>query len=509
MLKARMYLDSEYRIGKLDRRIFGSFIEHLGRAVYTGIYEPGHPSSDEEGFRRDVIELVRALNTPIIRYPGGNFVSGYNWEDGVGPKDKRPKRLDLAWRSIEPNEVGINEFVSWAKKVNAEVMMAINLGTRGIDSARNIVEYCNYPGGTYYSDLRRSHGIEEPHRIKVWCLGNEMDGPWQIGHKTAVEYGRLAAESAKVMRWVDPNIELVVCGSSNPWMPTYPEWEYTVLDLTYEYIDYVSMHIYYRKRQEDDTLTFVARSIEMDSFIKTVASLCDVVKAKKRSKKTVNISFDEWNVWYHSSERDRRVEPWQFAPPLCEEDYTVEDAILFGSMLITLLKNADRVKIACLAQLVNVIAPITTQPGGIAFKRTIYYPFMHASNMAKGEVLLAKLDSPRYDCKLYTDVPYVEGVALYNEEDKGLVIFAINRSLEESALLEISMAGFDRYSRVEHTVLRDDDIYASNTLSDPDRVKPQSSVIDIKEDKKIEIELPKFSWNVLRLIPSSTSTYRS
>ncbi|MBP8639003.1 MAG: alpha-N-arabinofuranosidase [Dictyoglomi bacterium] len=508
MLKARMTLDCEYRTGSLDRRVFGSFIEHLGRAVYTGIYEPGHPSADEEGFRKDVIELVKDLNVPIIRYPGGNFVSGYNWEDGVGPKEKRPKKLDLAWRSIEPNEVGINEFASWSRKVNSEVMMAINLGTRDVDAARNIVEYCNYPGGSYYSDLRKLHGVKEPHNIKVWCLGNEMDGPWQIGHKTAVEYGRIAAESAKVMKWVDPDIELVVCGSSNPWMPTYPEWEYTVLDLTYEYIDYISMHIYYHKRPEDDTLTFVARAIDMDNFIKTVASICDVIKAKKRSKKTVNISFDEWNVWYHSSGRDREVKPWQFAPPLCEEDYTVEDAILFGSMLITLLKNADRVKIACLAQLVNVIAPITTEKGGIAFKRTIYYPFMHASNLAKGDVLTTLIDSPKYDCKLYTDVPYVEGVAVYNDENKEIVVFAINKSLEESSLLELNIVNDTEYRSIEHMILRDDDIYASNTLSNPDRVKPVSRMIEMNDDKKIEIELPKFSWNVLRLIPSCASTFQ-
>ncbi len=263
--KAELIVDKAYTIGEVDKRLYGSFVEHLGRAIYGGVYEPGHPTADEHGFRQDVIDLVKGLKVPIIRYPGGNFVSGYNWEDGIGPKENRPRRLELAWRTIETNEVGVNEFVTWANKVDAEVMMAVNLGTRGIDAARNLVEYCNHPQGTYWSDLRRAHGYAEPHRIKVWCLGNEMDGPWQIGHKTAHEYGRLAAETAKVMKWVDPSIELVACGSSNRGMRTFPEWEATVLEHTYEYVDYISLHTYYGNR-ENDLGNFLAKSLDMDEF---------------------------------------------------------------------------------------------------------------------------------------------------------------------------------------------------------------------------------------------------
>ena len=293
--RAKMVLDKEFQIAPIDKRIYGSFIEHLGRAVYEGIYQPGHPAADENGFRKDVVELVKELDVPIIRYPGGNFVSNFYWEDSVGPVEERPHRLELAWRSLEKNEIGLNEFSKWAKQVNSEVMMAVNLGTRGISDACNLLEYCNHPSGTKYSDLRRKHGVKEPHNIKVWCLGNEMDGPWQIGHKTMEEYGRLAEETAKAMRLIDPTIELVSCGSSNREMPTFPDWEAVTLSHTYDYVDYISMHQYYGNR-DNDSNDFLAQSDDMDDFIRTIIATCDYVKAKKRSKKTMNLSFDEWNV---------------------------------------------------------------------------------------------------------------------------------------------------------------------------------------------------------------------
>jgi alpha-N-arabinofuranosidase len=296
---AKITLHEAYQIGEVNPRIYGSFVEHLGRAVYGGIYEPGHPASDEEGFRQDVLELVRELEVPIIRYPGGNFVSGYRWEDGIGLREDRPRRLDLAWRAIETNQFGTDEFVAWCRKANTEPVVAVNLGTRGIDAARNLVEYCNHPGGTYWSDLRRSHGAIEPHDIRVWCLGNEMDGPWQMGYKTAEEYGRLARETAKVMKRVDPSIELVVCGSSNSQMPTFPEWEATVLEHTYQHVDYISLHTYYGN-QNNDTARFLAQSMDMDSYITSVVRACDYAGAKIRSKHTIDLSFDEWGVFYHS-----------------------------------------------------------------------------------------------------------------------------------------------------------------------------------------------------------------
>ena len=230
-MKGKIIANKNFKIGDIDRRIYGSFIEHLGRAVYGGIYEPTHPTADDQGFRGDVIDLVKKLNVPMVRYPGGNFVSGYNWEDGIGDKSKRPRKMELAWQVVETNQVGVDEFQEWAKRANTEVMMAVNLGTRGVDDARNFVEYCNATTDTYYANMRKANGFEEPFGFKVWCLGNEMDGHWQIGHKTADEYGRLAVETAKVIKWVDPSIELVACGSSNLGMPTFGEWELTVLDI--------------------------------------------------------------------------------------------------------------------------------------------------------------------------------------------------------------------------------------------------------------------------------------
>jgi alpha-L-arabinofuranosidase len=498
MKKASMIIDKDYQISRIDPRIYGSFVEHLGRCVYGGIYEPGHPQADGQGFRQDVIDMVKELNVPLIRYPGGNFVSGYNWEDGVGPVEDRPRRLDLAWRTVEPNEVGTNEFADWAKRVNAEVNMAVNLGTRGIDAARNLVEYCNHPSGSYYSDLRRSHGYKEPHKFKTWCLGNEMDGPWQIGHKTAVEYGRIATEAAKVMKWVDPTIELVACGSSSRGMRTFAEWEATVLDHTYDHVDYISLHTYYGNPQNDIS-NFLAKSLDMDSFIKSVISICDYVKAKKRSKKQINLSFDEWNVWYHSHESDKRLEPWTVAPPQLEDVYNFEDALLVGCMLITLLRHSDRVKIACLAQLVNVIAPIMTNNGGETWRQTIFYPFMHASNYGRGTALQTIVKSPVYDSKEFTDVPYLESIAVHNEEDEELTVFAVNRDTTEGLLLECDARQFEGYRVVEHLVLENEDIKAANTAERPDLVKPHSGGEAKLQDGRLTAPLPKLSWNVIRM----------
>ncbi|THE12503.1 alpha-N-arabinofuranosidase [Bacillus timonensis] len=495
--KAKMVIDKTYKISEINPRIYGSFIEQLGRAVYGGIYEPTHSTADEDGFRRDVIELVKELQVPIIRYPGGNMVSAYNWEDGIGPKELRPNRLELAWRSLETNEVGTNEFVSWAKKVNAEVMMAVNLGTRGIDAARNLVEYCNHPGGTYWSNLRRDHGFKEPHQIKVWCLGNEMDGPWQIGRKTAYEYGRLAAETAKAMKLVDPTIELVSCGSSGSGMPTFPEWEAETLDHTYEYADYISLHQYYGNR-DNDTANYLASSLDMDNFIKTVIATCDYIKAKKRSKKTMYLSFDEWNVWYHSNDQDTKIEPWSVSPPLLEDIYTFEDAILVGSMLNTLLKHSDRVKMACMAQLVNVIAPIMTETGGGVWKQTIFYPYYYTSVYGRGAALHSIVDSPKYDSKDYTDVPYLDQSVIFNEENDELVIFAVNRNMENQLLVDVDIRSFEGYKLVEHVVLENENPKAVNSV-EHQQVKPHTSNNSYIENGTLIAVLPKMSWNMLRL----------
>ncbi len=495
---AQITLAPDHAIGTVDPRLFGSFIEHLGRSIYGGIYEPGHATADAHGFRQDVIELVREINVPIVRYPGGNFVSGYNWEDGIGPRDQRPVRLDLAWRTIEPNQIGTDDFMDWCRAANSKPMMAVNLGTRGLEAARDLLEYCNFLGGTRLSDQRRANGYEKPHDIKVWCLGNEMDGPWQIGAKTADEYGRLAQETAKVMKWVDPTIELVACGSSNRSMKTYAAWEATVLEHTYAHVDYLSLHTYYGNLSEN-TPSFLAKSLDMHHFINEVAAICDYVGAKLHITKKIYLSFDEWNVWFHSRAADKMRDPWQLAPPQLEDIYTMEDALLVGAMMITLLRHADRVKMACMAQLVNVIAPIMTKTGGKAWRQTIFYPYLHGSRYGRGIALDVQVKSPTYDDVTFDAVPYLEAVATWDEEHESITIFGVNRNLEAMLPLEADLRAFPGYSVVEHITMTHSDLKATNTAEHPDNVTPRCDGDAKSSDGQVTATLPPASWNVIRL----------
>lgn len=493
-MKAKITLAGELKVGKIDRRIFGSFIEHLGRAVYGGIYEPGHPLADEDGLRTDVIKLINELGVPIVRYPGGNFVSGYDWEDGVGPVEQRPRRLELAWGVTETNQFGTNEFMKWCRKANTSPMMAVNLGTRGPEQARQLVEYCNHKSGSKYSDMRIAHGYQDPWGVKLWCLGNEMDGQWQMGAKTAYEYGRTANEAAKLMKWVDPSIETVLCGSSNRGMATFGDWEATTLDLAYDNVDYVSLHQYYDNRS-GDTASFLAKSMELDDFIYSVICVCDFVKAKKRTKKQINLSFDEWNVWYHSN--GAPIERWSVAPHQLEDIYNFEDALLVACLLITLLRHADRVKVACLAQLVNVIAPIFTENGGGAFRQTIFYPFAAMSKYATGVSVKPIIDCPKYDCKEFTDVPYLEAIASWDEENGEVALFCVNRSLEESLELDINMLGFESYQVCSFESMDGYDVRQENTFND-ERVNMHANPLPEDSGKAVTAQLKPLSFNVIR-----------
>jgi alpha-N-arabinofuranosidase len=418
-------IDPARTIGTVDRRIFGGFVEHLGRCIYGGIFDEGSPLADEDGFRRDVLELVDELGVTLVRYPGGNFVSGYRWEDGVGPVEARPTRLDLAWHSIETNAFGLDEFMRWTRKAGVEPMLAVNLGTRGTREAIDLVEYANHPRGTHLSDRRIAHGASAPYGVRLWCLGNEMDGPWQIGHKSAHEYGRLAAETGRAMRMVGASLELVACGSSNSSMPTFGSWEATVLELAYDEVDYISCHAYYEER-DDDLGSFLASAMDMDSFIDAVVATADAVGARLRNRKGIDISFDEWNVWRQSSFEDGGMPTeWTQAPRLIEETYDFADAVVVGSLLISLLRHSDRVAAACLAQLVNAIAPIRTEPGGPAWRQTIFYPFAQASRFACGQVLRAALAAPTYETARFGEVPVVDAVATHDPDTDDLTVFAV------------------------------------------------------------------------------------
>ncbi len=497
MKQAIIELNTNHIISPIDDRLFGSFIEHMGRAVYTGIYEPGHPSANKDGFRQDVIDLIKPLNIPVIRYPGGNFVSGYQWEDGVGPKEQRPVRPELAWLALETNQVGTNEFMDFLSEVKAAPMLAVNLGTRGPQDAANLLEYCNFSGGTHYSDMRIAHGCPQPHNVKLWCLGNEMDGPWQICAKTADEYGRAACETAKMMKWLDPDVELVVCGSSFREMPTFGEWERTVLRHTYEHVDYLSLHTYYTN-MNGDVPSFLASNVRMGSFIKEVSAICAEIKAEKQTEKDIYLSFDEWNVWYHFKKDCQEPPKWMEARPVEEELYDFADALLVGSMLITLINHSDVVKIACLAQLVNTIAPIMTEPNGRCWVQTIYYPFLYTSQNGRGTALHAEVQAPAYHCAVGSDIPYIDCAAVLSKDADEIVLFIVNKSLDEDIACTVNMSGIECTDVLEWVSLAGHTPGEVNTADDSP-VQPLHSDDAAIESNRCTLTLSKASWNMLRV----------
>lgn len=505
MPTARITLDRDFTIGKVPQRIFGSFVEHMGRCVYTGIFEPGHPEADERGYRRDVLELVKEMRPTVVRYPGGNFVSGYNWEDGVGPVAERPRRLDGAWHTVETNAFGLHEFVEWAKLADVEVMEAINLGTRGVDAARELVEYANHPGGTALSDRRIANGARDPFDIKLWCLGNELDGPWQIGHKTAHEYGRLAQEAAKAMRFVDPTIELVAVGSSGRGMPTFGSWEQTVLAHAYDEVDYVSMHAYYQEH-DGDAASFLATAVDMDGFIDDVVATIDSVKAAGKHSKDVHISFDEWNVWYQrgleTEDQPHKVAGrWVEHPRLIEDEYNVTDAVVVGTFLHSLLRHGDRVKIANQAQLVNVIAPIRSEEGGPAWRQSIFWPFARMSALARGEILRTAVSSDRLETAAYGDVDAVDVAATWDEESGRAAVFLANRSLEGPAEVEVALHGFGGARVVAAEVLsipEGGDRRTTNTESSQPVGLSRLDGVTI-DGSTLRLTLPALSWAAVQL----------
>ena len=466
-------------LAPVDERLYSSFIEHMGRAVYTGIYEPGHPSADAAGFRGDVAELIRPLGLSHIRYPGGNFLSGYHWQDGIGPKERRPVRPDLAWFALEPNQVGTDEFLQWCERLGVSPMLGVNLGTGTPRDAVELLEYVNGTLPTYWADRRRENGREASYGVKLWCLGNEMDGPWQICAKTAEEYARIACETAKMMKWLDPSIELVACGSSFRAMPGFGSWERTVLQYCYPYIDYISLHQYYTNH-ENDVPSFLARPLEMEDSIREIAAICDEAKAAHGGSRDIGLSFDEWNVWYHYEKSGTVPPKWTVARPIDEEEYDDIDPLVTGCMMNALLRHADRVKIACLAQLVNVIAPIMTEPGGPARVQTIYYPFLLASRYERGTALLTEAEVPSYDCAVRAGVPCLDCAAVEGG-DGSLNLFLVNRAEEPLSLALALPQPFAAAKRTTLRGLRLEDFPCALTASAAETV------------------LPPRSWSLLRL----------
>ncbi|MBO0796879.1 MAG: hypothetical protein J2P36_38860, partial [Ktedonobacteraceae bacterium] len=360
---ARIKIDLDRKIGHVDRRIYGGFIEHLGRCIYGGIYEENSPLSDENNFRKDVLEAVRPLRVPLLRWPGGNFVSGYHWVDGIGPKEDRPRRIELAWLSEESNRFGTDEFMRYCSVLGTEPYICVNMGTGTMDEAQAWVEYCNGTSNTYWANLRRKHGHEEPYRVKYWGLGNEMYGRWQIGALSAEDYVKKACEFAKVMKWIDPSIELVSCGQTG-----WTEWDRIVLEGLAPYINYHSIHIY---TGSDDYYSNVLAPHQAERALRNCRAMIDLVRYNQNISHSIHVAYDEWNVWF----RERTAESQ------LEERYTLADALAVSTYLNIFIRYCQTVKIANLAQLVNVIAPIFTNQEGL-FLQTIYHPLrLYAEHM--------------------------------------------------------------------------------------------------------------------------------
>jgi alpha-N-arabinofuranosidase len=497
---ARVYVDSRRTIAPLDRNLFGSFLEHLGRAIYEGVYDPGSKLSDASGFRKDVLNEIRQMGVPIVRYPGGNFVSGYNWLDGVGPKKDRPRTLDKAWDTIESNQFGTNEFMAWCKAVGTTPLMGLNLGTGSAEDAAALVEYCNVEKGTRWSDLRRQHGVTDPYKAQYWCLGNEMDGPWQIGHMSATEYGLKAADAARQMRYVDPSLKLIACGSSGPLMPTYLEWDREVLEQCYQYVDGLSLHRYFGNNDRDsggDTSKYLALNLSMERQIAETIAVCDLVRGHKRSPKKLWLSFDEWNVWYRTNTGDAVDGHRTEAPHLLEEVYNLEDALLVGGLINSLLRNADRVKLACLAQLINVIAPIMTDANGI-LRQTIYYPYSWALQFARGAVLDLLVESSTYEVSGLDKVGHLDVAGSLDRGDGKLCLFILNRDLSKSHDVEIVWEDAAPARVISASVLTGDDLKAANSFTAPKRVVPQSFAAPAVGGAKTKFEVPARSYTVIQ-----------
>jgi alpha-N-arabinofuranosidase len=493
---ARVVVDSGRTVATLDRRLLGSFLEHLGRAIYGGVFEPGSKLADQNGFRSDVLDEVRTLNVPIVRYPGGNFVSGYDWLDGVGPAASRPTVLDRAWNSVETNQFGTNEFLAWCRAVGTEPLLGLNFGTGTAEKAAALVEYCNVPSGTRWSDLRRRHGVDAPWSVKRFCLGNEMDGPWQIGHMTAVEYGRKAADAARQMRAVDRDLQLVACGSSGPGVATYLEWDRVVLEECYDVVDAISLHRYFGLSSDvvKDDARFLASNLEMERQIEEIAAVCDYVRGRKKSAKRLWLSFDEWNVWYRQTGGNGRREK---APHLLEEVYDLRDALVVGGALNSLLRHADRVRLACLAQLVNVIAPLVTDATRVV-RQTIYYPYAWALAHAKGDVLNLAVESPAHDVASVGQVPFVDVAGTIDRSNGNTALFLLNRDLDKPRELKVVWHDAAPARVVGAEVLTGRDLKAVNTLDAPTTVIPRR--LDTpRPAPEMTFELPPRSYSVVRL----------
>ena len=461
----RLTVHPSFRVGEVRPTVFGGFVEHMGRCVYEGIYDPGSRHADEHGCRRDVLDALGSLRLTAMRYPGGNFASGYHWRDGVGPPADRPTVRELAWQSIEPNEFGTDEFLALCSRMDWDPMLTVNLGTGSPEEARDWVEYCNAPLGSRVADQRAENGHADPYGVELWCLGNEMDGEWQLGHVPAHDYAVRAQQAAKLMKDLDPSIRTVVCGSSGTWIPTFAQWDREVLRYVGDHADYVSLHRY-AENHAHDTPEFLATGASIDTQIDAIDAVCRAVQAERRSKKRAYLCFDEWNVWYKNYEV---AGAGKRAPHLIEEIYDLADALVVAQFLNSFIRHADVVHVANLAQVVNVIAPLVTRGDDLLVQSSFHVLRMFAERRA-GTALRVSTEGPTYQTRGSGEVPVIDASAII--DGSTLHLFCVNRSTDDVASVELEVPGSNGAALRDGEVLTGTASDVVNTFEDPAAVAP-------------------------------------
>lgn len=532
MKKATLTLHPSYRIGTISPRLFGAFLEPIGSMVNGSMYNPKHPTADELGFRGDFIRGLKEAGLPCVRLPGGNFVSGWDWKDSIGPREQRKTRLDPAWFQYIPNDVGHDEYLQWAQRVGAEAMYTVNLATGTLSDARDIVEYTNFEGGTYWSDLRRKHGHPAPYGVKIWYLGNEMDGPWQIAsrEKDPTGYGVLAHEASKIMKFVDPTVETAACVSSSPFLSHYPEWDRKVLEECYETVDYISMH-HYHSAPLGNIPGLLAGWQAYENYIRTEIALCDYVKTKLRAGKTMMLSLDEYGAMmrpagkphYGQNGREHALNFYSFDPQRTYVRHDPDDwstrrmpplsgemlrALGTASVMLTMLRHADRVRIGCAT---GGLGDLCMTDREHAWKGACYYPFTQLMGTANGVSLQPAVQCAAYDVEGYAvddmnqyagfeNVAYIQAAAALSGEEDEMTVFVINADWEEEHELTLDVRGFENWRFAGHTAMWSDDPAARNTWDRPDVLLPRPRP-DAKFEKGLcTAVLPKLSWNVFRFL---------
>ena len=491
MKASKLYLNRNFIIDRVDRRLFSSFLEN-GEMVDKLMWDPSHPSANADGMRQDTIDLLKQLGIPMLRV-SGNHNSAYDWKDGIGPREQRQPRFDPAWSRVDHNMVGLDEYDKWAREIGAEIVPGVNLGTGTPNDARDMIEYTNHKGGSRYSNLRIAHGHKEPYNYKLWCLGNELDGHWQMGFQPVDLYPLKAEQAARMMKAIDPEAKMVVVGSSNSGMPTFIEWEYKTLMQAPELFDYVAIHTYYGNH-DDDCADFLSQTIDLDLFIRGVAGVCEAAESKLRLDKKFYISVDEWNVSRHPTYNfpfhTYNEERLPVFPP-----YSMLDVLMVAMQLMTMINHCDRVKVACLSLITSLVWARTSYD---VLKTACFYPFQLMNAMSDGYALQQTLETEHYASKYYASVPLVETASVLGDNGD-VTIFAVSRSTAEAVELEILPGGFGEGMRViSHIEIQNEDPNAINSIEDPFRVVPREVAAP---DQGTCVTLKPLSFNAIVLRP--------